>query len=165
MFLFFLFFFNPLWYGGGGCFPSVVIGAVADRRRWVLFFFGFFFCFVFSMLIPSCIKRTDVGKLINKSLGDVELRLHSEAGLSGGEGDVLLDQTQSASQYGSMLTILVGVSVCVCSSSIHSLPALCAATTSSSPAFGLLRESECEYNPVDRQTADTRWGNPSPTAC
>lgn len=116
----FLFFFSPLRCGGGGCFPSVVIGAVADRRRWVLFFFLFFVLF-FSMLIPSCIKRTDVGKLINKSLGDVELRLHSEAGLSGGEGDVLLDQTQSASQYGSMLTILVGVPVCV--QQQHSLPA------------------------------------------
>lgn len=74
-------------------------------RRWA---FVLFFC----ILIPSCIKRTDVGKLINKSLGDVELRLHSEAAGGegrGGEGDVLLDHTQSASQY-SMLIILV----CVC---------------------------------------------------
>lgn len=29
----------------------------------------------FCILIPSCIERTDVGKLINKSLGDVEVRL------------------------------------------------------------------------------------------
>lgn len=46
----------------GCCCGKVVI---IRRVFWV------FFC----ILIPSCIERTDVGKLINKSLGNVEVRL------------------------------------------------------------------------------------------
>lgn len=53
-------------------------------RRWA--FFLFFFSFFFCILIPSRIKRTDVGKLINKSLGDVTVRSHSDGAGEGGGG-------------------------------------------------------------------------------
>lgn len=75
-------------------------------RRWAFFFY--FFC----ILIPSCIGRTDVGRLINKSLGDVEVRLRVQR-LREGREDVLLDHTQSASQCTSMHVSLDCVCVCV----------------------------------------------------
>jgi len=91
---------------------SVVVGAVEemwrsdDGRK--------FFC----ILLPSCIERTDVGKLINKSLGNVEAPLCIQRLLEG-KGDVLLDHTQTVYQYTSMHTL----HVCVCAC-IHFLPAL-----------------------------------------
>lgn len=66
----------------------------------------------FCIPIPSRIERTDVGKLINKSLGDVEVRLCIQR-LQEGREDALLDHTQSASQYISVHILLVRVRVCV----------------------------------------------------
>lgn len=60
-----------------------------------------FFLLPPPILIPSCIKRTDVGKLINKSLGDSRVTF-AFRGCEEGRGDVLWDHTHSASQYASV---------------------------------------------------------------
>lgn len=83
-------YFIPLSYSWQT--TSVLTGAVAAERRWSDDGRSFFFVFFLPpaqrpprpnhhlILIPSCIKRTDVGELINKSSGDqVKSRSRSSA--------------------------------------------------------------------------------------
>lgn len=100
---------------GGWQLLWVLLRIEGDQTMGVIFFFV-------CILIPSCIGRTDVGRLINKSLGDVEVRLRIQR-LWEGREDVLLDHTQSASQCKRMHVSLdcVCVSVCACSN-VHALP-------------------------------------------